>query len=656
MADTLDTNILIKIIDAFTAPLRKLGSGLDDAKAHADKLQKAFQLAGDLNQAAEAAGRFGNMIRGPLESSVKEFIGFEQVMSKVAALSGEIGSEGFEKMRVQALELGAATSYSSQEAAEAMAQYAQAGRSVNEILAVTPLTLAAAKANGTGLAETAAIIGHTMSGMGIATSETARVVDVLTAAAAASDMNLGDMGTALAYVGPVARQAGMSLELTAAMLGKMKDAGLEASATGTGLRAVLSRLLDPSHEATKAFGKLGIKNKELAALQKEVASGHPELALRRIGEAAEKLPNEQRMKLMAQIFGMEASTAANVAISVSMDSSTKGLGALNDSLHHVDGTAKRLAGVMEDNLGGSIERAGGAISGLKTKIGEVLKPTVQSAAGSIEALAGSFAEMAKEYPIATRGALELVSGLGALALGMKAMLLTASMSVSTIASLSKAFTVMSASLGGSIALVAGAGVAGYAVGSWIEGLLGLADKLSWLAGRGAPTTQEKPGMGDQAGKPVNLAGGWIMNPETGGIMRRGSVSTTPKSVRDAYAAGAKNDQQANAFIRRKRELAADAAAGGGTKLEQQARANARDANPLLDDEGHGGTPTLLRAPAAPGAPAALMPGEAEAARLQKQTDALLETQRKTEKHLADLLELERRKQPRPVYGEPFSAY
>lgn len=643
----LDTNILIKIIDAFTAPLRKLSSGIDETKAHADKLANAFKLAGDLNQAAEAAGRFGNMIRGPLESSVKEFIGFEQVMSKVAALSGEIGSEGFEKMRVQALELGAATSYSSQEAAEAMAQYAQAGRSVNEILAVTPLTLAAAKANGTGLAETAAIIGHTMSGMGIATSDTARVVDVLTAAAAASDMNLGDMGTALAYVGPVARQAGMSLELTAAMLGKMKDAGLEASATGTGLRAVLSRLLDPSHEATKAFGKLGIKNKELAALQKEVASGHPELALKRIGEAAEKLPNEQRMKLMAQIFGMEASTAANVAISVSMDSSTKGLGALNESLHHVDGTAKRLAGVMEDNLGGSIERAGGAISGLKTKIGEVLKPTVQSAAGSIEALAGSFAEMAKEYPIATRGALELVSGLGALALGMKAMLLTASMSVSTMASLSKAFKVTSGSMLGIGGLVVGAGVAGYAVGSWIEGLLGLADKLSWLAGRGAPEEQKK------GSKLQELAGGWILDPETGGIMKRGAVEHTPKSVRDAYAAGAQNDQQANRIIRKKREADAEARAGGGTKLEQLARANARDANPLLDDEGHGGVPMLLRAPAAPAAP---MPGETEAARLQKQTDALLETQRKTEKHLADLLELERRKQPRPVYGEPFSAY
>ena len=47
-----------------------------------------------------------------------------------------------------------------------------------EILQITPMTLAAAKANGTGLAETAAIIGHTMSGMGISTDKTAKVVDV----------------------------------------------------------------------------------------------------------------------------------------------------------------------------------------------------------------------------------------------------------------------------------------------------------------------------------------------------------------------------------------------------------------------------------------------------------------------------------------------
>lgn len=627
MAD-LTNSILIKVLDAFTGPLRDLEHKIVDVGQAADRIKKKFAFAADLNQAAESAGRFGDMIRAPIEGAINEFRGFEKQMSEVAALSGEIGTEGFQKLKEQALELGAATSYSAEEAAQAQAQYAQAGRSVNEILAVTPLTLAAAKANGMGLAETAAIIGHTMSGMGIATSDTARVVDVLTAASAASDLKLSDMGQALAYVGPVARQSGMSLELTAAFIGKLKDAGLEASAAGTGLRATISRLLDPSKEAAGAFAKLGINSKALKELQQSVATGHLDDALRKIGAASEKLPNEARMQLMSQIFGLEASTAANVAISASMDTSDKGLEHLNASLHKVDGATARLATVMGDNLDGALERAGGAVSGLQTAVGEVLKPTVEAGAASVEKLAGRMQKWVGENPKAAKATLELVAGLGALSFGLKGILITASTLTSASAAIQTAFMALSSSMVGQAGLVLAAGAAGYAIGSWANETFDLTEKINAALGRA------KPEEARAGGEVQMLAGGYSTSKTTGEVITLGK-GEGPRAVREARAAGATTLEEINAHIRMTRaqqgakpfSVAPTAAApkAPGTMLEQYASEQARQTSPLMAEGG-----SVMAA---------------YAAATQTQTDALLETLYKQEKNTSELVALMKRGGP-----------
>lgn len=626
MADQIQTNILIRVLDAFTAPLKVLKGGIEDVSEVSARAEKRFQLAANLNQAAQAAGSLSSMIRAPLEDAVNEFRGFEKQMSEVQALADlQAGDSGLAKLKDQALELGAATAYSAQEAAAAQAQYAQAGRSVNEILQITPMTLAAAKANGTGLAETAAIIGHTMSGMGIATSDTARVVDVLTAATAASDLKLDQLGQALAYVAPVARQSGMSLEMTAAFIGKLKDAGLEASSAGTGLRAVISRLLDPSKEATKAFAQLGLKAPALKELQRAVATGHLDEALRKIGTAADKLPNEKRMALLSQIFGLEASSAANIAITASMDVTEKGLGALNDKLHQVDGTANRLAGVMGDNLDGDIERATGAISGLKTAVGEALAPAVSSAMGSVEGLAGTMTTWVGKHPEATKATLELVAGLGGLAAGLRGILLGMSAYQSALGAMDKTYAALSKSMLGSVGLVFAAGAAGVAVGTWARETFDLDNQISELLGRPRGGELNQTGSIDEGTRMV-LRGGWELDRKTGQVLKEGTAETAPKAVQRAREAGAWSRRTINEYIRKENETLRDRAEDGAdalkqpgipidrrSKLEQLSDKVVPKASPLIDD-------TATR----------------------EQTDALLETLRKQEGYMKQIAEATKR--------------
>lgn len=581
MADITST-IAIRVLDAFTGPLRQFQEGLRgieqrsrDVEAVGKRVKAAMSFAADLNQAAEAMGRFSGYVTGPLVGAVGEFRSFEKAMSNVAALSDQMkGSAGYETLKQQALDLGAATAFSAQQVAEAQAIYAQAGRTVEQIVAMTPVTLAAAQANNLSIAETASIVGHTMTQMGMSAADAGRAVDVLTASAAASDMTLQDMGTALAYVGPVAHQAGMSLELTSAFLGKMKDAGLEASSAGVGLRAVLTRLLDPSREASRALGQLGFTTRQIRDLQKQVASGHPEAALARIGAAAEKLPNERRMKLMSQIFGMEAQTAASVAIQASMDTSTEGLTAKADALvRNAAGTNERMARIMTDNLDGAMERAGGAVSGLKTSVGEVLAPTVKAGAEAVEGLAGALQKFVTTNPRFSKATLELVGGLGAVSAGMQGVLTTMSAFTSGAAYVQKAFATLSGSMIGQFGLVGAAAAAGIALGTWAENAFNLSDKISKLLGRGSgadsPATQGTRGGGENLTDPQaqHMAGGWIIHSGTGHVIRRGRNEAMPESVRRAVRMGASRTSiyELNAMIDKQRRQAAAPAIPAGYK-------------------------------------------------------------------------------------------
>lgn len=71
-----------------------------------------------------------------------------------------------------------------------------------------------------------------------------RVGDILVNAFSNSNTSLESLGESMKYVAPVAAAMGVSLSQTAAMVGKLGDAGIQASQAGTALRTILSKLGD----------------------------------------------------------------------------------------------------------------------------------------------------------------------------------------------------------------------------------------------------------------------------------------------------------------------------------------------------------------------------------------------------------------------------
>ncbi len=593
MAD-LTASIAIKILDAFTGPLRGLQHGLEDVEKRGERVKKAMSFAADLNQASESMSRFANGILGPVKGAINEFAEFDHALSRMSAMGGDNakrGSAGFELLKQQAVDLGAATQYSAQEVAELQTEYLKSNFSVQEAASVTKQTLAAATAEGLGLAETSSIVGGALRGMGLEVSQTARVTDVLSTMSIKSKTDMRGLGEALGYAAGPASQLGLSIETTAAMLGVLANNNIEASRGGTALNAVMKGIIKkPNKDDLDAWRELRISNADLVKMRKSMSDDKPEIALRRMSEALKKLSKEKQVQVLQRLFGDEGAGAAGFLIRSSIDVSDIGLGALKKAGQDATGTTLEMAKIMQEDLKGAIERAGGAVSALNTKVGELLAPAATEAASTIEKMTGGLQGFIAENPKFSKATLELVTGLGLTAAGLASVLTWTSAVTSANAFLSASYGKLAGSMVGRLGLIAAAGAAGYAVGSWANEAFGLDDKIASLLGRGK-TGGDKPlnaGEGDET-----TASGWRISKE-GKVLDEGT-GPGPLAVQRARAAGATTKEEISAFIQNERKNKPKTPfsvvpvkgsgptgpiAGTGTLLERGARVAAALASPL----------------------------------------------------------------------------
>lgn len=169
--------------------------------------------------------------------------GFEQSMNTVSALTQATGKD-FDELTASARELGATTVFSASEAADGMSFLARAGLETNEIIGAMPATLLLASSAQLDLAQSADIVTNIMAGYSIEVEDLGHTVDVLTKAFVSSNTDLGQLGDAMKFVGPVASGFGIQFEEAAAAVGALSDAGIQGSMAGTTLRGILTRLDD----------------------------------------------------------------------------------------------------------------------------------------------------------------------------------------------------------------------------------------------------------------------------------------------------------------------------------------------------------------------------------------------------------------------------
>lgn len=277
--------LLDKNSDSLTRAKNNVGKYRDDIKKAASEILKGNSSLKNMGNLAKSTGgllkssmgaglaevRIGvsSMIKGMVgaqaiisgfqkltglfKSGVQSIVDFEAANSKLAAILGTT-SNNIKDMTADARRLGAATKYTASEATNLQIELAKLGFSRKEILQSTEGILKFAQATGAELPEAAALAGASLRMFDAETRETERYVSAMAVATTKSALSFSYLQTAMPIVGPVAKAFNFQIEDTLALLGKLADAGFDASMSATATRNILLNLADGSGKLAKALG------------------------------------------------------------------------------------------------------------------------------------------------------------------------------------------------------------------------------------------------------------------------------------------------------------------------------------------------------------------------------------------------------------------
>ena len=181
---------------------------------------------------------------------------FQASMKEIEARTGLTG-DALDKVRNQALDLGAATEFSSQQAANAYLQLLTAGLDVEQAMAALPNVLTAATASGEDLGLMADQVTNVMSSFGLAAEDTTDIVEAMARAAASSPASMGQIGESMAAAGSIAKSYGISLEDTSAIMAIFAQRGIRGSEASTKLGSMLKIMNSGTPDSVKAWNALG---------------------------------------------------------------------------------------------------------------------------------------------------------------------------------------------------------------------------------------------------------------------------------------------------------------------------------------------------------------------------------------------------------------
>lgn len=248
---------------------------------------------------------------------------------------------------------------------EGMQEIIKKGFDANQTIEAMPAILDAAKASGEDFNTVMNATTNILQQFGLSTQDTERVTNSLTFVANKTAAGFADMGAAMEYVGPVAKNVGMDLEETAAAVGLLSNNGIAGEKAGTALRGALTRLLKPSEQNAKAMEKLGFSAEEF----RSGAIKLPDI-LDRIKKNTEGMTDAQKSALIATAFGTEAQTAMNILVDQGGD-------ALRNLANETKGATtytKDLANELSKSSKNGVERFKSSLEVLQINIGQKLLP------------------------------------------------------------------------------------------------------------------------------------------------------------------------------------------------------------------------------------------------------------------------------------------
>lgn len=330
-----------------------------------EKLKGKFSVAFAAIGGIVAGFSMAEMARQIVETGQK----FEYSMSNVAALSGATGDE-LDALEAKAREMGASTTFSASEAADALGYMALAGWDANESMEGLPGVLSLAQAGQMDLAAASDLVTDYLSAFGMEADETGRMVDVLAYAQANANTTVDGLGMAFKNVAANAHAAGMDVETTSAAISMMANQGLKGSEAGTALAAVLRDMTAKASDGAIAIGDQTVAIADSQGNYRDFTA-----ILGDVAAATEGMGEQEKAAALMATFTADSIKGLNLMLNAGADE----MASFRDELYNSSGAAETMADVMTDNLTGDIKEFESALEELQLKIYDNLKEPLRDA-------------------------------------------------------------------------------------------------------------------------------------------------------------------------------------------------------------------------------------------------------------------------------------
>tara|TARA_R100000808_G_C2153695_1_gene164194 strand:+ start:3598 stop:6240 length:2643 start_codon:yes stop_codon:yes gene_type:complete len=392
--------IVLRTFDMASKQLDKIAGKLDALSS------KAFNTGRNLGVLSVA-------LATPIALSTKELIEFDDVVKQLEALAtaeidinADAAIKSLEELRKQALEVGKATSFTATAVAVAQAELKRRGSTLQDVQEQTPHVVSLGRA--TKLRQDSDIIAiqkaakatkSTLNQFNLEAKETQRVVDVIAHTVNNSANDIDTFAESMKFVGPVAKDFGLSLEEAASAIAVLADNGLEGSLAGTSLRRILLALPEKKDIILELTG---VDTLDEAKSAFEILDS--------IGNATlNKMNNRERLAFFKDLFDLRALTSASKLIQNGF-----GLEQFTAALKNSEGLAKKTQERMDSGIGGATRRLKSAISALAIdKIGGALESQIISLSTALTKLVDSVGDVLEKNPSLVRSFVAITAALGA---------------------------------------------------------------------------------------------------------------------------------------------------------------------------------------------------------------------------------------------------
>lgn len=296
-------------------------------------------------------------------------INFETTMSRVAAISGATGDD-LDALTNKAKELGLNTRYSASEVAEGFTYMGMAGWQAADMLDGIEGLLNLATVGALDLGAASDIVTDQLTAFGMSANEAGRMADIMAKTITTSNTDVSMMGETLKYVGSVAGSLGYDFEDVSVAIGLMANASIKGSQAGTSLRSIMTRLATNTSGVTSELEAMGVQITNNDGSMRDF--GEVMVDLR---NAFAQLSEAEQVQLAKSIAGQEGLSGLMAIVNASSEDFDN----LTASIANSTGAAEEMAGIIADNVDGSVKGLQSRIELLQENAFNALKPSINNA-------------------------------------------------------------------------------------------------------------------------------------------------------------------------------------------------------------------------------------------------------------------------------------